>query len=169
MALGFSCVLVLKSLACRPLSSSLLYHGCQMTAQASGSHSCCTWEEEGRSRKLLLMRFCLLTREEKPGTCIFISVVGIIIVWAPRPVRDAGKSSILATVLYKRGGPKGVVTGFWEANVVCCPECECVWKNAISKGRLDGHRTIDLQRQKFRFKNLRFKTLFLVIPWWSSG
>ena len=168
MALGFSCVLVLKSLACRPLSSSLLYHGCQMTAQAPGSHSCCRWEEEGRSRHLLLIRFCLLTLEEKPGTCIFISVVGIVIVWAPGPVREAGKSSILATVLYKRGRQKAVVTGFWEANAVCCPECKCM-NNGVSKDRLEGHRTIDLQRQKFRFKNLWFKILFLVIPWWSSG
>lgn len=52
------------------------------------------------------MRFCLLALEEKPGTCIFISVVGIVIVWAPGPVREAGKSSILATVLYKRGRQK---------------------------------------------------------------
>lgn len=155
MAFGFSCVLVLKSLACRPLSSSLLYHGCQMTAQAPGSHSCCRWEEEGRSRHLLLIRFCLLTLEEKPGTCIFISVVGIVIVWAPGRVRKAGKSSILATVLYKRGRQKGVVTGFWEANAVCCPEFECVWKTEslkiglkdtellICKGRNLGSKTCD--------------------------
>ena len=28
------------------------------------------------------------------------------------------------------------------------------YEKRVSKDRLEGHRTIDLQRQKFRFKNL---------------
>lgn len=68
-----------KSLACRPLSRPLI----PCLPEDYSSPRPCVLVAGGKEREgpngLILTRFLLLTLEEKPGPCIFISVFGIVI------------------------------------------------------------------------------------------